>query len=235
MQPIAFCARCRGMRVGWNSRYILHCLTCKEWVSKSSKLLILTVLVCCLVEGFSGREVLVFPEQGPAPMVQQASFELPLLPAVDPAVSNMVTFLKKYAVDEQHRDRVAVAIVKSARKYDLDPRLAAAIMIVESRANPFAISNFDSIGIMQIHLPTWGATAEKQGINLFKVEDNVDFGLHILKDYVRRFGMWEGVRRYKGWLPDDPDSAQAADEYVAKVQHIYGIDNTSSLSAGLVK
>jgi soluble lytic murein transglycosylase-like protein len=223
------------MKVGWNSRYVLHRLSCEEWVSKPSKLLILTVLISCLVLGFSSPGVLVFPEPGPAPVVQQASFQLPILPKIDPAVSSMVSFLKKYAVDEEHRDRVAVAIVKSARKYDLDPRLAAAIMIVESRANPFAISNFDSIGIMQIHLPTWGATAEKQGINLFKVEDNVDFGVRILKDYVRRFGMWEGVKRYKGWLPDDPDSSQAADDYVAKVQHIYGTDQSAPLSAGLVQ
>jgi hypothetical protein len=234
MQPFAFCNRCRGMRVGWNSRYFLHCLMCKEWVSKSSKLLVLTVIFSGLVLGFPTSGSFVFPGGREAPMVQQASFQLNLRPVIDPAVSSMVNFLKKYAVDEDHRDRVAAALVTSAKKYDVDPRLAASIMIVESRANPFAISNLQSIGIMQIHLKTWGATAEKQGINLFKIEDNVDFGTRILKDYVHRFGMWEGVRRYKGWLPDDPDSSQAADEYLAKVQHIYGVDKPS-LSTELLK
>ena len=237
MQPFAFCNRCRGMKVGWNSRYILHCLVCKEWMSKSSKLLILTVVLSGLVLGFPTPASFVFPGDHEAPMVQQASFQLNLRPVIDPAVGSMVSFLKKYAVDENHRDRVAEAIVKSAKKYDLDPRLAASIMIVESRANPFAISNFESIGIMQIHLKTWGAAAEKQGVNLFKIEDNVDFGTRILKDYVHRFGMWEGVRRYRGWLPDDPDSAQAADDYVAKVQQIYGVDKSANtpLSTELLK
>ena len=71
------------------------------------------------------------------------------------------------------------------------PRLVASIIIVESRANPFAISESDSVGIMQIHLPTWGRSPTEQGINLFKIEDNVDLGVRILSGYiapVRRLG-----------------------------------------------
>jgi hypothetical protein len=94
-------------------------------------------------------------------------------------------------------------------------------MIVESRANPFAISGKDAIGMMQIHLPTWGHTADQEGINLFKIEDNIDFGTRILKDYARQFGLWEGVKKYKGWIADDPDSEHSAEEYLAKVQRIY--------------
>ena len=94
-------------------------------------------------------------------------------------------------------------------------------MIVESRANPFAISDRESIGIMQIHLPTWGETVDQEGINLFKVEDNIDFGVRILKQYVDRYGLWQGVKRYKGWNPDSPVSEQNAEEYVEKIQRIY--------------
>src|SRR5215472_15968264 len=234
MQPIAFCSRCRGMRVGWNARYILHCLSCKEWLPESTKLLILTILLSVIVLGFPTPSAYVFSRPSPAQGVQEAGFDLPLLAAIDPAVSSMKTFLKRYNVDEAHCDRIASAIVKSSRKYDVDPKLVASIMIVESRANPFAISHLDSIGIMQIHLPTWGTTAEEEGINLFKIEDNVDFGVRILKDYVRRFGLWEGVKCYKGWNPDDEDSSQAVEEYLAKVQHIYGFEK-SSLSAELLK
>jgi len=158
--------------------------------------------------------------------VQQASFLPPGIldvsqPSVSPAFRAIDAFLKTYQVDDSHRGRVAEAIVETARKYDLDARLIASIMIVESRANPFAISNADAIGIMQIHLPTWGREADKEGINLFKIEDNVDFGARILKDYVRRFGLWEGVKRYKGWNPDSRDSLESAEEYAAKVQRTY--------------
>jgi len=94
-------------------------------------------------------------------------------------------------------------------------------MIVESRANPFAISTSDSIGIMQIHLPTWGSTADKEDINLFKIEDNVDFGVRILRDYIRHHGLWDGVKRYKGWNSENPVSMQSVDDYVQKVQRLY--------------
>ena len=74
---------------------------------------------------------------------------------------------------------------------------------------------------MQIHVPTWGEITEREGINLFKIEDNVDFGARILHDYTRQFGLWEGVKRYNGYFVDDPASEQSADEYVAKVQRIF--------------
>jgi soluble lytic murein transglycosylase-like protein len=227
MQPIAFCSQCRGMRVGWNARYILHCLSCKEWLSKSTKLLILTILLSVLVLGFPTPSAYVFSGQSPVQEVQEAGFDLPVLAATSPTVTTIKAFLKRYKVNEAHCERIATAIVNSSRKYDLDPKLIASIMIVETRGNPFAISNLDAIGIMQIHLPTWGATAEHEGINLFKIEDNVDFGVRILKDYVRRFGLWDGVKRYNGWSPDRADSSQAADDYVQKVRNIYGAEKSA--------
>jgi len=133
----------------------------------------------------------------------------------------MDAFLERHEVGEANRSRLAESIVTSARKYDLNPRLIASVMIVESRGNPFAISGKDSIGIMQIHLPTWGRTVDREGINLLKIEDNVDFGARILKNYIRQFGLWEGVKRYNGFVADDPISQQCAQEYVAKVQRVY--------------
>ena len=221
MQPIAFCNRCRGMRVGCNRRYIVHCLICREWLSQSSKLLIFTVLASFLVLAFSSPSSLVFSDQNAEQTIQEATVEAAGIVAEDPADMAIDAFLDKYKVDGGQRSRIASAIVGSARKYDIDPFLVASIMIVESRANPFAISGSDAIGIMQIHLPTWGQQADQEGINLFKIEDNVEFGVRILKDYVRQFGLWEGVKRYKGWNPENPNSAQSVSEYAAKVQRIY--------------
>jgi soluble lytic murein transglycosylase-like protein len=226
MQPIAFCNRCRGMRVGWNRRYMAHCLVCKEWLSKSSKILILTILVSVLASAFSVPSVLVSSDQNSEPTIQEATLQASALSGTDPSVKQTEAFLERYSVAEAQRGRIARAIVTSGRKYDVDPRLLTSIMIVESHANAFAISNADAIGIMQVHLPTWGQKADQEGINLLKIEDNVDFGARILKDYVRRFGLWEGVKRYKGWNPDNPISAQNVSEYVAKVQRIYEAPKT---------
>jgi soluble lytic murein transglycosylase-like protein len=72
-------------------------------------------------------------------------------------------------------------------------------------------------------VPTWGHAADREGINLFKIEDNIDFGTRILKDYVHQFGLWEGVKRYNGWNANNPDSENSAMDYVTKVQHVYGV------------
>jgi len=233
MQPIAFCNRCRGMKVGWNCRYMVHCFACRISLSKSYKLLILTVFASVLVLDFSTPSTLVFSDQETERPLRQAPPQTPSVVRDDPAVANMNAFLEKHKVDVGQRPRIAGAIVASGRKYNVDPRLVASIMIVESRANPFAISESDAIGIMQIHLPTWGPQADKEGINLFKIEDNIKFGTRILQGYIRRFGLWEGVKRYKGWNPESSSSAEAVSGYVAKVQGIYGYPKNNTVAQAL--
>jgi soluble lytic murein transglycosylase-like protein len=198
-------------------------MICQEWASGPAKLLIINVFVAAFIVGYPVPSASVFSD-GPQPQpVMQESFGSPMAPIPDPAVRSMEAFLGRYGVDESHLSRVAESIVRSAKDYDLDPRLIASIMIVESGANPFAISGSDAIGIMQVHLPTWGPTADQEGVNLFKIEDNVAFGCRILKDYVDQFGLWEGVKRYKGWIADDPESELGAEAYVTKVQRLYGV------------
>ena len=214
------------MKVGWNKRYVLHCLLCREWVARSSKLLILTAVLSSFIFTYPVSTGVLFrdisqPEQ---PSVVEASF-VPPVPA-PAAVANIEAMLGRYGVEESLRTRVAKAIVTSAVKYSVDPRLVASIMIVESRANPFAISEGDSIGIMQIHLPTWGPLADQQGINLFKIEDNADLGVRILSGYIASHGVWGGVARYKGQT-EEPESKAAADDYVRKVQKIFGMNSVS--------
>jgi soluble lytic murein transglycosylase-like protein len=137
-------------------------------------------------------------------------------------VASISELLARYGVDASQRDRVAKAIAASSLKYKVDPMLVASVIIVESGANPFAVSESDAVGIMQIHLPTWGNLAEQQGINLFKIEDNADLGVRILSGYIKSYGEWGGVAHYLGQT-DDPGSHRAAAEYVQKVQRVYGI------------
>jgi len=58
----------------------------------------------------------------------------------DPAIQFIDSFLKMHEVGETNRRRLAVSIVASARKFNLDPKLIASVTVVESRGNPFAIS-----------------------------------------------------------------------------------------------
>lgn len=142
------------------------------------------------------------------------------VPRPDPSVKEIDALLKRFEIDGTRRERVAEAIVQSSRKHNIEPRLIASIVIVESRGNPFAISSANAVGVMQIHVPTWARTVDREGINLFKIEDNVDFGVRILKDYVRRYGQDEGIKRYNGWVPNSSESG-SAEAYLQKVRRVY--------------
>jgi len=230
MQPVVFCVRCRGMNVGLNRRYISHCLACRQWLEKSSKLLILMVVAVAFLLKYPASTGILLDQFG---RTEQTALAQASLIATVPEPSPMATvgkisaMLEKYGVSDNLRERVAKATVASGLKYNVDPRLVASIIIVESGANPFAISEADSVGIMQIHLPTWGTFAEHQGINLFKIEDNADLGVRILSGYIAAHGIWGGVASYKGQT-DDPESQRSAAEYVQKVQKIYGLSPSSS-------
>jgi hypothetical protein len=221
MQPIAFCTRCRGMKVGWNRKYVLHCLACQEWLSKSYKLLILTAVLSSFVFAFpvtTGIALTDLTLSRVGPSVAESAPSPKPKADMSAAVQNL---LERYGVEKERLVRVTEAILTSSAKYRVDPKLVAAIVIVESRANPFAVSDKTSVGVMQIHLHTWKEIAETENINLFNIEENVDFGVRILRDYIAGNGIWEGVARYKGRIAT-PESHQAADDYVRKVQGIYG-------------
>jgi soluble lytic murein transglycosylase-like protein len=210
------------MKVGWNKRYILHFLTCQEWVAKSYKLLILTAVLSSFVFAFPVNTGVALTDPVTptisAPVVEASLVPVPKFDGAA-AVEKMLAL---HGVGKERLPRVTQAIMASSLKYKVDPKLVASIVIVESMANPFAVSEADSVGVMQIHLGTWVKIADTENINLFKVEDNVDFGVRILRDYIVDNGTWEGVARYKGRL-DTPESHQEADDYVRKVQGIYGV------------
>jgi len=228
MDPIYFCNRCRGLKVGWNRRYILHSLGCQEWISKSTKLLVLTGLLSLFICAFPVPTSVVadspasVPAKVPASSSKQAK---PVAVTVKPRVldADITHMLRNYVDDKERLPRVVRAIMASGQKYHIDPKLVASIVIVESGADPFAVSTAESVGIMQIHLPTWGRVADKENINLFKIEDNVDFGVRILRGYIKKGDVWGGVGRYLG-RGDSLESQQAADAYVRKVQRIYGVN-----------
>jgi hypothetical protein len=219
------------MWVGWNRKYIQHCIVCKEINPQAIKLLISSVVLSLLMLAFPVETGIVLSDLNPFP-VTNAVAEATFVPSIDPLVRNVAKMLGRYSVHEQQRERVAKAIVETSRKNDMDPKLVASIVIVESRANPFAISDAKSVGIMQIHLPTWGPTADRENINLFKVEDNIALGVRILKRYVSQYGLWTGVMRYKGYV-DTPESQENVDEYVQRVKQIYQPEESASPQSSL--
>jgi soluble lytic murein transglycosylase-like protein len=142
-------------------------------------------------------------------------------------VAVIENLLRREEVDDELRPRIAKAIIDSGKRHNVDPILLTSILVVESRGNPFAVSEAGAMGIMQIHLPTWGALVDEEGINLFKMEDNIDLGARILKGYIAKSGVWDGVARYKGRY-ETPESYESAAVYVRKVQRVYGLNPEQS-------
>ncbi|RIL07759.1 MAG: hypothetical protein DCC71_02000 [Proteobacteria bacterium] len=97
------------------------------------------------------------------------------------------------------RDRIARAVIRYSAKYDLDPELVTAVMMVESRGSPSARSAKGAMGLMQV-MP---AMLEPLGMagNFTTVESNIEAGCLILADNIRRMGEADGILAYF-WGPN---------------------------------
>jgi soluble lytic murein transglycosylase-like protein len=83
----------------------------------------------------------------------------------------------------------------------LSARVLAALVFVESSCNPNAASNRDSIGLAQINYHVWKQHTRKEYLN---PELNLQVGANILANYVRKYGLREGLHHYNG-LGDTSD------------------------------
>jgi len=81
-------------------------------------------------------------------------------------------------------------IIIYANKFDIDPDMIAAVMTIESRGNPEALSSAGAIGLMQI-MPKYHSCAS------WNPEENVACGTQILLHYYTRAGDWRrGLAAY---------------------------------------
>src|SRR3990167_10830641 len=83
-----------------------------------------------------------------------------------------------------------------AEKYGIDFELVSRIIACESSWNPLAYNHksHDS-GLMQINLYFHAKTAEAMNLDLSKTEDNIKYGLHLMKtngtrDYLASAHCW---------------------------------------------
>ena len=101
---------------------------------------------------------------------------------------------RRSALSEEETDRVIEAVLRSSRRYELDPFLVTAVLIVESDARPWAESGKGAIGLMQV-MPHMAEQLPLAG-NLATIESNVEAGCFILADNIRRLGEAKGISSY---------------------------------------
>ncbi len=90
--------------------------------------------------------------------------------------------------------RIGAAVVRYSAKYDLDPELVTAIILVESSARPEARSPKGAMGLMQV-MPYWHAMLGMAG-NSSTLESNIEAGCLILASNIRRLGEEDGISSY---------------------------------------
>ena len=105
--------------------------------------------------------------------------------------------VKASGLPERQQRRLAVAIVREARRNNIDPLLVVAVIRCESSFNNYAVSHVGAMGLMQVMPDTGKYLADKAGFqlgrssNLFDAETNVELGTAYLADLIQRFGTVE--------------------------------------------
>jgi len=118
-----------------------------------------------------------------------------LVSAADDAVRiGVIVAERNPSLSDAERMRIGRAIIRSAAKYELDPDLVTAVLIVESGGRPWARSPKGAIGLMQV-MPYMVTDLRLAG-NLTTIENNVEAGCSILSDNIRRLGEDDGISAY---------------------------------------
>jgi soluble lytic murein transglycosylase-like protein len=133
--------------------------------------------------------------------------------------------------------RYASLIHAAATKHGVDEHLVAAVIAAESNFNTRAVSRKRALGLMQL-LPE---TAARYAVrNVFDPEQNIEGGVHYLKDLLARYknnvalalaaynAGPEAVDRYGG-LPPFPETRNYVREITTKLAHEAPIAAAASL------
>ncbi len=138
----------------------------------------------------------------------------PLAEARDPEVDTVVEHLAPLArqMGDAERAALASALVEASREHGLPPAFVLAVIEVESRFDPYAVSPVGALGLMQV-LPSTGApVARRLGITwrgpqtLFDPHANVRIGVAYLRELIDRYANVRAALAAYNWGPGEIDS-----------------------------
>lgn len=101
--------------------------------------------------------------------------------------------------DDTERVRLLKQIHYEAKRAHIEPELVLAVIDVESRFNPWAISNVGAQGLMQI-MPFWLKEIGRPNDSLFDMRTNLRMGCTILSYYLKmeQGSLPRALARYNG-------------------------------------
>jgi soluble lytic murein transglycosylase-like protein len=204
-QRIVFCHQCRrSMFVGLNTRYLIH-LARHTIVNKA---LILCAVLVLISVAPSTISIMSAKKVSSANYITEEQYRREKIV--------QATLQRHSNIKREEINNLTKIIVRHAQNRKLDPKLVASIIVVESRGNPTAISEAKAVGLMQIHVPTWGGVVDFTERNPFDPEVNIEMGTMILADYIKRYkDLNTALAAYEG--THDP----TASDYVTKVMEVY--------------
>ena len=113
---------------------------------------------------------------------------------------------------EGERDALARALLEASREHGLQPAFVLAVIEVESRFDPYAVSHKGALGLMQV-LPSTGAPiARRLGIpwrgpqTLFDPHANVRIGVAYLSELLDRYANVRAALAAYNWGPGEIDN-----------------------------
>lgn len=167
----------------------------------------------------SGDEIISRVTQSQA--LAQAKADKPRL-ALSAAMSTALdSVAQRYRVAPTALQPVFEAAQKAARERNLDPLLIVAVISIESGFNPYAQSNMGAQGLMQIipryHQDKLAKVGDKA--SFLDPVTNVELGVQILHEAIRRQGDLKLGLQYYGGASDDPEQAYA-NKVISEMQRL---------------
>lgn len=107
-------------------------------------------------------------------------------------------------------------VADQATAHGVDPRIAAALIAVESGCDSFAVSNRGAIGLAQVMPRIWNGRFDFTKTNLFNRHENLRVGMTILGESIFQYGVVDGLHRYNGL------GAGGDAQYVEKILKLAG-------------
>ncbi len=135
------------------------------------------------------------------------------------AIANYLS--RKYRVASDATEQLVSAAFDAGQRVGIDPLLILAVMAIESRFNPIAESVAGAKGLMQVipkhHRDKFFELGGEDAV--FDPMTNIQVGVRILKEYIRRTGNLEaGLQLYTGALSDA--SGQYAQKVIAEKERL---------------
>lgn len=189
-------------------------------MSRNSKLwtLVGVLFVCAMALmvsiGEKQKQIIVVP---PPPIVHDIQSEILTKQYV--AALDVARVFGRAQGCENVDAQVITDVATEALNDELDPRVLAATLAVESACDPMAVSKSGAIGWMQVMPRVWKSKFDFTKVNLFNPGDNLHVGAVILRDFIKQYGLAGGVRHYNG-MGTASDAYDGA--YVPKILALAG-------------